>query len=297
MKVLLTGSTGQLGRSLVEVLSPLADVIGTTRNELDLSLPDKIGEMVDQIRPDVIVNAAAYTQVDNAETEPDLARRVNADAPGLLGSAAGRIGAAVLHFSTEYIFDGESPRPYREDDEPNPQNVYGKTKLAGEQALGNSGAPYLIFRVSWLYSATGNNFFKTILKLSQERERLEVVEDQIGAPTSTDVVANAVATILGQCGNSQHDIFSKKGGLYHLACLGSTSWKGFAEEIVRGEKSAGMPVKTREIRGITSEQYPSPVRRPKNSRLDTSLIQGKFGLRLADWKSTVSDVFEGLYKL
>lgn len=295
MKVLITGSAGQLGRSLAGALSPLADVIETTRDELDLSLPDKIGETVDQIRPDLIVNAAAYTRVDDAETEPELARRVNADAPGLLGTAAERIGAAVLHFSTEYVFDGESPRPYREDDEPHPLNVYGETKLAGEMALRDSGASYLIFRLSWLYSAKGNNFFNTILKLSQEREQLDIVEDQIGAPTSTDVVADAVAAILGQGGDSPHEMFSEKGGFYHLACLGSTSWKGFAEEIVREAKSAGMPVKTREIHGITSEEYPSPVRRPKNSRLDTSLIQGEFGLRLADWKSAVSDVFESLH--
>lgn len=297
MKVLITGSTGQLGRSLVGVLSPLADVVETTRDELDLSLPDQIGETVDQIRPDLIVNAAAYTRVDDAETDRDVALRINCDAPGLLGTAAGRIGAAVLHFSTDYVFDGESLRPYREDDEARPLNVYGRTKLDGEQALSQSGAPYLILRLSWLYSGKGNNFFNTILKLSQEREQLDVVEDQIGAPTSTDVVANAVAAILGQGGDSPYEMFSEKGGFYHLACLGSTSWKGFAEEIVRKAKSAGMPVKTREIRGITSKEYPSPVRRPKNSRLDTSLIQGEFGLRFADWKSAVSDVFESLHWL
>lgn len=294
MKVLITGSAGQLGQSLVGILSPLADVVQTTRRELDLSLPDNIEEAVSRIRPDIIINAAAYTQVDDAETDAELARRVNADAPGLLGAAAKRIGAVVVHFSTDYVFDGESPRPYREDDEPNPLNVYGQTKLAGEQALGNSGAGYMTFRVSWLYSATGNNFFNTILKLSRERESLEIVEDQIGAPTSTDVVANVVAEILVQGGDSPQKIFSNKGGLYHLACLGSTSWKGFAEEIIAAAKSAGLPVKVRSIRGLASEEYPLPARRPKNSLLETSLIQDKFGLCLTDWKTAVSKVFESL---
>lgn len=294
MRVLVTGSAGQLGRSLIETLSPFSDVVATTRRELDLTDPGGIDEVVGDTRPDLIVNAAAYTRVDDAETERDLARRVNAEAPGLLGSAAARTGSAVLHFSTDYVFDGKNPEPYSEDDEPGPLNVYGETKLAGERALGGAGAPHLILRLSWLYSARGKNFFNTILREAQERERLDVVEDQIGAPTSTDAVARATAAILGRGEISPSDVFSEKGGLYHFSCDGSTSWKGFAEAIVRGARSAGLLVRTTEIRGIPGREYPSTARRPDNSRLDTTLIRHAFGLPLTDWKSALAEVFESL---
>ena len=280
MKILLTGRNGQLGWELARTLAPLGELAAYNSTTLDLAKPDQIAAAVRSVKPDIIVNAAAYTAVDEAESEPDAAFAVNAIAPGLLAEAAKRVGALLIHYSTDYVFDGAKEMPYVEEDEPNPLNVYGRSKLAGEQAISDVGGQYLILRTSWVYAARGRNFLLTIRRLLKEKDELRVVSDQIGAPTSAGALANATAELLQQFNPTA---LGNAHGTYHVTAVGHTSWHGFAVEIARLE---GGP---REIRivPIPSNEYPLPARRPKNSQLSNEKLFRRFGVALPTWQASL----------
>lgn len=293
MKILLTGKNGQVGFELQRALAPLGEIVAVGHADCDLAQPDAIRRMVAEVRPQIIVNPAAYTAVDKAEAELRLAQAINGDAPGMLGEAARKLDALVVHYSTDYVFDGRQVGPYTEEDAPNPLNVYGRTKLAGERALIASGAKHLIFRTSWVFGAHGGNFAKTILRLAAERESLKIVADQFGAPTSAALIADVTAQILGQyvraCRPASAD-FSY--GLYHLAAAGRTNWHEYAQEVVRLAQAAGRPLKAgpADIHAITTAEYPLPAPRPANSCLDTTKLRDTFGLVLPDWRQGLAHV-------
>ena len=281
MKILLTGAAGQLGRELKRSLTCLGDVIACDRSQLDLSKPETLRDAVRAIAPDVIVNAAAYTAVDKAEAEPEMAGAINAEAPGILAEEAKRLDALLIHYSTDYVFDGSKPAPYTEDDIPAPLSAYGRSKRAGELAIASAGGRHLIFRTSWVYGLHGANFMKTMLRLGRERDELRVIGDQVGAPTWTRHLADATALIL-----ARKDI---PDGLYHLAAAGETSWHCYAETIFAEARRAGLMEKVPVVRRITSADYPLPAPRPANSRLDCSRFQRDFGLALPDWHTGLID--------
>jgi dTDP-4-dehydrorhamnose reductase len=272
LKLLVTGKTGQLGWELGRVLQELGEVLVVDRSELDLSQPDSIRTVVRRFGPDIIVNAAAYTAVDKAEAESALAHAINAAGPAILAEEAGRLGALLVHYSTDYVFDGRKDTPYTEDDAVHPLSVYGQTKWEGEQAILASGCRHLIFRTSWVYSPRGKNFMLTMLRLLREKPQISVVNDQIGAPTSTHLIASTTARILKQ--RKDHS------GLFHLTAAGSTSWYGFTRMIA---EAAGLQA-TR-IDPIPSSAYPTAATRPLNSRLDCSRLIASYDLQLADWDS------------
>lgn len=277
-RILVTGKNGQLGWELERALAPLAEVQAVDRETLDLADPDAIRRVVRASRPGVILNAAAYTAVDRAESDADQARAINAVAPGVLAEEAKRLGAWLVHYSTEYVFDGENTAAYVETDTPRPLNVYGQTKLEGEQAVQASGARHLIFRTSWLYGARGHNFLRTILRLRAERSELRIVDDQVGAPTWVRWVAEATAQVLAVLQQQR-----EPAGLYHLTCAGSTSWYGFARAIAeRVPASAGTQAR---LIPIPASEYPLPARRPMNSRLSNQRLQQDFGIALPSWES------------
>jgi dTDP-4-dehydrorhamnose reductase len=277
-RTLLTGGNGQVGRALRLTLPQSATLLTPDRGMLDLANPDNIRSIVRDCRPTLIINAAAYTAVDRAETEADLAMAVNGIAPGVLAEEAKRINATLVHYSTDYVFDGSKPTAYTEADIPNPLNVYGTTKLAGEQAVQAVGAAHYILRTSWVYAAEGANFLNTILRLARERPELRIVDDQTGAPTWARAIAEMTLQILGarNDANPQH-------GLYHLTASGAVTWCGFARAILdETQKISGAspPLLT----PITTAEYPLPARRPVNSRLDTSRLTATFGIRPAPWQ-------------
>lgn len=272
MKLLVTGKSGQLGWELGQVLKDQGEVLVVDRTTLDLSRPDSIRAAVHAFRPDVIVNAAAYTAVDKAEAEPAVARAINAAGPSILAEEARKLGALLIHYSTDYVFDGRKDSPYTEDDTTHPLSVYGQTKWEGEQAILASGCRHLIFRTSWVYSPRGRNFMLTMLRLLREKPQISVVNDQIGAPTSTRLIAGTTAQILKQ--RKDHS------GLFHLTAAGSTSWYGFTRLIA---EAAGLQA-TR-IDPIPSSAYPTAAARPLNSRLDCSRLIASYGLQLTDWES------------
>lgn len=274
MKILLTGPTGQVGAALLEALPRLGEIVAASHARLDLANPDSICRAVRTARPEVIVNAAAYTAVDKAESERDAAFAVNATAPGVLGEEAERAGALLVHYSTDYVFDGAKPAPYIEEDEPNPLNAYGASKLAGERAIVGSGCRYLILRTSWVYGPRGSNFYLTMLRLARERAELRVVDDQIGAPTSSLEIARATALLIGKGAE----------GLYHMTAAGETTWCGFARAILA---RAGFATP---VAAIRTGDYPTPARRPRNSRLDCSRLRADFGLSLAPWEKQLAEV-------
>jgi dTDP-4-dehydrorhamnose reductase len=279
VNILLTGKNGQVGWELQRTLQPLGKVAAFSHAGLDLADAAAIRSKLDEVRPDVIVNAAAYTAVDKAESEPELAHEVNAVAPALLAQEAARRGALLIHYSTDYVYDGAKAAPYVETDKTNPLGAYGRSKLAGEEGIRASGCDHLIFRTSWVYAARGANFLRTILRLAAEREELRIVMDQIGAPTWARLIAEATALALRQAlAERRHGRFES--GLFHLACAGETSWHGFASAIVAGR--SGLRVKT--VTPITTADYPLPAPRPANSRLDTSAFRARFGLALPDWR-------------
>jgi dTDP-4-dehydrorhamnose reductase len=290
----ITGANGQLGFELQRVLAPLGEVTACGRDACDLSNPDSIRAAVRAAKPDVIFSAGAYTAVDQAESEPELAHAVNGDAPGILGEEASKLGALVIHYSTDYVFDGTKIAAYSEEDVTNPLGVYGKTKLEGENALAASGADHLIFRTSWVFGAHGKNFIKTILRLAASRDELRIVADQVGAPTGAALLADASAHIAMRYlrDGSQNFPF----GLYHLAAAGETSWHGFAQHIVAKAAAANAPLqaKINRIHPIPAAEYPTPAARPANSRLDTSNFRAAFGLYLPDWKHGVDQVLDVL---
>lgn len=278
MKLLITGCNGQLGWELARTLAPLGEITATDRATLDLSKPETIAPILRALKPDVILNTAAYTAVDQAESERALATAINTTAPAILAEEARRSGALLVHYSTDYVFDGTKTRPYTESDTPNPLSIYGQTKLGGEQAIQASGCEHLILRTSWVYSSRGRNFLLTMLRLLREKPLLRVVDDQIGAPTSAQTLAEVTASILQrrQAGQS---------GLFHLTASGHTSWHGFAKLIV---SLAGPPYP--EVEPIPTSAYPTAAKRPLNSRLDCSNISAQFGLQMPDWERVAREV-------
>ncbi|MDK9704418.1 MAG: dTDP-4-dehydrorhamnose reductase [Sulfuritalea sp.] len=280
-KILLTGAAGQLGRELKRSLACLGELVACDRHQLDLANPDALRAAVRAIAPTVIVNAAAYTAVDRAEAEPDLAAAVNAAAPGILAEEAKRLGALLVSYSTDYVFDGAKLAPYSEDDHPAPLSAYGRSKHAGERAISASGARHLIFRTSWVFGLHGANFMKTMLRLARERDELRVVGDQIGAPTWTRHLADVTSLVL-----ARKEI---PDGLYHLAAAGETNWHAYAEAIFAEAQRAGLLEKSPVVHRIASVDYPLPAVRPANSRLDCSRFRNDFGLTLPDWRTGLID--------
>ncbi len=289
MKILLFGKTGQVGWELQRSLAPLGELIalGTHSQNLcgDFTNLDGIAETVRQVAPDIIVNAAAYTAVDKAESEFELAKTVNALAPGVLAQQAQQLGAWLIHYSTDYVFDGTGDKPWLETDTTGPLGAYGKTKLEGEQAILASGCRHLIFRTSWVYAARGVNFVRTMLRLAKERDKLTVIDDQIGAPTGAellaDVTAHAIRTVY------QHPELT---GIYHLAASGLTSWHNYAVFVIEFARLAGIEIKvlTEAIEPIPTSAFPTPAPRPKNSRLDTQKLQNTFNLNLPHWQDGIT---------
>jgi dTDP-4-dehydrorhamnose reductase len=283
MKILLTGCNGQVGWELARALLPLGDVIAVSRSQVEFSDPDGLRRIVQKVSPDVIVNPAAYTAVDKAETDRNMAFLVNAEAPRVLAEEAAKSEALLIHYSTDYVFDGTKSAPYTEDDATHPVNVYGQSKLAGEQAIQAAGADHLILRTSWVYAARGQNFLKTILRLAAEREELAIVADQVGSPTWARLIAETTAHILRQSLlERRQDHFNSS--VYNLTSVGETSWHGFAQAIVEiARQQGGQPLKNRVINPIPASAYPVPARRPLNSRLSTDRLERHFGLQMPSW--------------
>jgi dTDP-4-dehydrorhamnose reductase len=294
MAILLLGKTGQVGWELSRTLAPLGPVLAPGRLEVDLARPESIRGYLRLCSPRLIVNAAAYTAVDQAEAEADLAHAANATAPAILAEEAKRRAIPLVHYSTDYIFDGTKADPYTEGDPPNPLNVYGRTKLAGEDSIRASGADHLIFRTSWIYGVRGKNFLRTILRLATERECLRVVADQFGAPTWSRMIAEATAQVLARCRATDGDFHVRDvGGVYHLAAAGSASWFEFARAIIFSNPR-GCVRKITEIQPIPSAEYPTRARRPANSRFDCTALRGAFGIALPDWQVSLQQVLEEL---
>lgn len=288
MKILLFGKGGQVGWELQRSLAPLGDLIAVdfdTREFCgDFTHLDGIAETIRAVVPDVIVNAAAHTAVDKAENEPEAARTVNALAPAAIASEASRLGAWLVHYSTDYVFDGSGSRPWVETNDTRPLNVYGSTKLEGEVAICNSGCNYLIFRTSWVFAARGRNFARTMLRLAQERDRLTVIDDQTGAPTGADLLADVTAHAIRTAMHRK-----EVAGLYHLVAAGETSWFGYARFVLDFARETGLQLKVdpEEILPVPSSAFPSPAQRPKNSRLNTAKLQTTFDLRMPPWQTGV----------
>lgn len=276
-RILLTGINGQVGGELQRSLQPLGQVIALDRSGLDLGDPDQIRRVVRDAKPAMIVNPAAYTAVDKAESEPELAMAINGIAPGILAEEARRLDALLVHFSTDYVFDGGKEGPYRESDPAGPLGSYGCSKLAGENAIRASACRHLIFRTCWVYGMHGHNFLRTILRLAAERDELRIVGDQHGSPTWARMIAETTALALARHAGQQ--------GIYHLAAGGDTSWHGFASEIVATAGKLGLIDKTPAVRCITSAEFPTPACRPGNSRLDCTRLNEDFNLQLPDWLS------------
>ena len=284
MKILLIGANGQVGWELARSLAPLGEVVGLDRSRLDLSQPDRLRETVRAIAPEAIVNAAAYTAVDRAESEPELAQAINAIAPGILAEEAQRLDAVLVHYSTDYVFDGTKADPYVESDPTNPLSVYGRTKLAGERAIGASGCRHVTLRTSWVYGTRGNNFLLTMLRLARERRQLRVVDDQVGAPTWSREIAQATAALL-----ARPELAARGAdGLYHLTASGATSWYGFARAIFDSREMARIGVEPPAVEAIPTSAYPTPARRPANSRLDCARVNDRAGIRLATWEAALA---------
>jgi dTDP-4-dehydrorhamnose reductase len=292
-RILIVGSAGQVGVELQRSFADAGEIVGRDRDTVDLAVPEQVREMVRSAAPDIILNAAAYTAVDRAESEPEVAMTVNAEATRILAEEALRTSALLVHYSTDYVFDGSKVGPWVETDEPNPQNVYGASKLAGEEAIQNVGGKYLIFRTSWVYGPHGSNFLLTMLRLGRERESLNVVDDQIGAPTTSIELANATRTIVNGVLAGQFGADADWAGLYHMTCSGSVSWRGFAQAIFARAQSQ-LNGKSPTVHPIPSSAYPTPAKRPHNSVLSNEKLAARFGVRLAPWEVALDGVFEAL---
>src|SRR5215475_12838061 len=289
MRLLVTGANGQIGWELDRSLAALGNVIALDRWQCDLSRPERLPKLIRSLKPDVIVNAAAYTAVDDAEREEQLATTVNATAVDVMAQEARTTGALLVHYSTDYVFDGLKDAPYEEADPPHPVNAYGRSKRAGEIAVQQAGGSYLILRTSWVYSARGRNFLRTILRLLREREELRIVADQTGAPTSAAHIAQATAAVIGTAVRERADgRFAS--GLFHLTASGATSWHGFAAAILVGATCHGLlaPARACRLVPVASEEYPRPAARPKNSRLACDRLHQRFGIALPYWKEGLS---------
>lgn len=285
MTVLLVGATGQVGTELRRTLAPLGPLVATTRDgqggtrPLDVADLAAIEALVHDVRPTVVVNAAAYTAVDRAESEPDTARRINAEAPGAMAAACASVGARLVHYSTDYVFDGTGTRPYREDDPTAPLGVYGGTKLEGERAIAASGVEHLILRTAWVYACHGHNFLRTMLRLGAERDTLRVVADQVGCPTPAWLIADATAHLLA--------LGDRPAGIVNVVAGGSTSWHGFAEAIFDEATATGAIPRRPRVEAIPTSAYPTPARRPAYSVLDTARLAGT-GFAILDWREALS---------
>ena len=295
-KILLTGVNGQVGHALKTKLTEY-EVIALSREQLDLTKIHDIRRVVREIKPNVIINPAAYTEVDKAESEPELAFAINVTAAQILAEEAARLGAALIHFSTDYVYDGTKKTPYVEHDELNPVSIYGKSKLAGEAAIRAVGLPHLILRTSWVYGAYGKNFLKTILRLAAERDALRIVGDQVGAPTSSESIANAVVQLVDVWKPTQEN----QTGIYHLTNKGETSWYGFSCEIVNqynvlmsGKDWPALKVNVKNIAAITTVDYPTPAARPANSRLNNAKLKQVFDVELPAWPHALQQVMQSL---
>lgn len=287
MKILLTGTTGQVGWELARTLLPLGHLIEVSRDQADLADLKSLRAIIQRYKPDVIVNPAAYTAVDKAETETEMAHLINALAPGVIAEEAKKLGSLLIHYSTDYVFDGTKSGLYTEHDATAPINSYGETKLAGEQAVQVCGGDYLILRTSWVYSSRGNNFLKTILRLAAEREELKIVADQIGTPTWARLIAETTAHMLKQS-LSERQNGSFKSGIYNLTSVGETSWHGFAEKIVSNiREQRKLNLKNRAIYPIPTTDYPLPAKRPANSRLAVDNLEQRFGLVMPSWDNSL----------
>lgn len=294
-RFLITGCNGQVGFELQRTLAPLGEVTALDRQGMNLADPNSIRQAIQTYRPDVIVNPAAYTAVDKAESDRETAHAVNGVAPGIIGEEAAKLGALVIHYSTDYVYDGSKAGPYLETDATHPLGVYGQTKLAGELALAESGAKHLIFRTSWVFGAHGSNFLKTILRLASERDELKIVADQFGAPTSAGLIAEVTAQVLGSfLSESDRDAFPL--GTYHLAAAGTTSWHEYARYVVELAIAAGLNLRAtpETIHPIPAAAYPMPAPRPANSTLNTGLLRNRFHLDLPPWQTGVNAVLQAL---
>ena len=280
MKILLTGATGQVGYELARSLQGVGEVVAVDRAVMDLSDLDQVRDVIRQVKPGLIVNPAAYTAVDKAEAEPALAHRVNAEAPGLMAREAKLLGAAMVHYSTDYVFDGADPAARVEDDPTGPLNVYGASKLAGEQAIAEAGIPHLIFRTSWVYGMRGKNFLLTMLRLARERDELRVVADQHGAPTWSRTIADTSALVLAQARAGGDDWWARNSGVYHLSAQGRTTWFEFTQAIV---EAAGLECR---VLPIASADYPTPARRPRYSVMSSERLMTRF-CHLPEWKEAL----------
>jgi dTDP-4-dehydrorhamnose reductase len=288
MRVMVTGVTGQVGAALVSALAGQAELVPADRSVLDLTRPDAIGAALDRLDPDLIINPAAYTAVDRAEDERELAFRVNAEAPGAIARWASARAVPLIHFSTDYVFDGSGSRPWREDDAPHPLSVYGASKHGGETAVRAAGGPHLIVRTQWVYAGAGKNFFTTIERLARERKELRIVADQFGAPTSARVIAEAVASIVGPGQPPLAERFATAGGIVNVAASGETSWHGFAVAIVEGLRARDIALLAENIVAITTADYPTKARRPTNSRLDLTRLREVCAIEPPTWQQALA---------
>lgn len=301
-RILLLGAQGQVGWELRRSLRPLGEVIPAARSPqpgdrtADLADHNALAALVREVRPAVIVNAAAYTLVDQAEREPAAAMAINAEAPGVLQTAANAVGAALVHFSTDYVFDGSGNAPWKETDPTGPLGVYGASKLAGERAVAEAGGPHIILRTSWVYGIHGANFVKKIIALARDREQLRIVADQQGAPTTARFLADATAQILAQAQGDFAGLLAQRGGVYHVSCAGATTWHGFTEAIVARARRAGMALKVGAIEPIPSSAFPTPARRPLNSRLCCRRLEDAFHLFAPSWEEALDDTLPLLLK-
>lgn len=287
MRILVTGANGQVGSALLSSLGALGSVVPVTRADLDLSFAASIEPTLNRLNPDLLINPAAYTAVDRAEDEPDLAHLINAEAPRVMARWAAARGVPFVHFSTDYVFDGSGERPWCERDSARPLSVYGASKFAGEEFVRAANGPHLIVRTSWVYAAEGRNFLRTIARLAAERDELRIVSDQIGAPTSARTIADSIAQMLAAGYSDLASSFDGADRLVHLAAAGETSWHGFATAIVDGLRTRGARLKVRAIVPIATQDYPTKARRPKNSRLSLERLQRSFGIDTPDWNESL----------
>jgi dTDP-4-dehydrorhamnose reductase len=291
MKILLLGKEGQVGRELQRSLLPLGKVVALGRQEADLEDLAGLRDLLNAHAPDIIVNAAAYTAVDKAEADEATAYKINAEAVGIMANYAQHSGILLIHYSTDYVFDGEKQTAYLEVDDTNPQSAYGRSKCAGEEAILQSGCNALIFRTSWVFSVHGNNFIKTILRLANERESLSIVADQYGAPTSAELIADVTALAIPAYRSE-----ALASGIYHLTAAGETNWHGLACHVVNRALANGVALKlnAEQIRAIPTDAYPLPAKRPKNSRMNTGVLSSALGVNLPDWKIHLNCVIDQL---
>jgi dTDP-4-dehydrorhamnose reductase len=304
VKILLTGKTGQVGRELSVLLPRIGDVFAPNRHELDLAKPGEIRKLIRVVRPQLIVNAAAYTAVDQAESDRAMAQAINGDAPQIIAEEGNKIGACLVHYSTDYVFDGKKDAPYVEEDPPNPQNAYGATKLMGERAIQESGIPHLIFRIAWVYAREGRNFLLTVLRLAAERDELKIVCDQKGAPTWSREVAQTTIQILSRACSAKNSLsFSGISGTYHMSAGGETTWDGFAAAILEDVRNAapsapwiaaatgGRPIIARSVLPITTAEYVQAARRPAYSVLSNVRLTRTFGTTMPHWRTQLQSLF------